>query len=62
MTTGLRLALRMAFSSLYGYTCYEGGIRHAILESEVIGFKVAEFFLEVCSAFAKYLEANVTAG
>ena len=56
---GLHPALRTAFSSLYGYTNDEGGIRHAILESKTIGFEDAKFFLVVCSAFVNYVEAKV---
>lgn len=60
---GLHPALRTAFSSLYGYTNDEGGIRHAILESKAVGFEDAKFFLVVCSAFVNYVEAKVaTAG
>jgi hypothetical protein len=59
----LHPALRTAFSSLYGYTNDEGGIRHAILESKTIGFEDAKFFLVICSAFVNYVEAKVaTAG
>ncbi len=59
----LHPALRTAFSSLYGYTNDEGGIRHAILESKTIGFEDAKFFLVVCSAFVNYVEGKVaTAG
>lgn len=55
----LHPALRTAFSSLYGYTNDEGGIRHAILESKTIGFEDAKFFLVVCSAFVNYVETKV---
>jgi hypothetical protein len=55
---GLHPALRSAFSSLYGYTSDEGGIRHAILESNKIGFEDAKFFLVVCSAFINYVNAK----
>lgn len=55
----LHPALRTAFSSLYGYTNDEGGIRHAILESKTIGFEDGKFFLVVCSAFVNYVEAKV---
>lgn len=56
----LHPALRTAFSSLYGYTNDEGGIRHAILEAKTIGFEDGKFFLVVCSAFVNYVEAKVT--
>ena len=57
---GLHPALRTAFSSLYGYTSDEGGIRHAILDSDKVAFEEAKFFLVVCSAFVNYVEARVT--
>jgi hypothetical protein len=55
---GLHPALRTAFSNLYGYTSDEGGIRHAILESNEIGFEDAKFFLVVCSAFVNYVDTK----
>lgn len=58
---GLHPALRTAFSSLYGYTSDESGIRHAILESEKIVFEDAKFFLVVCSAFVNFVESKVAA-
>mgnify|MGYP000861592559 CR=1 FL=1 len=54
----LHTALKNAFSSLYGYTSDEGGIRHAILESEKILFEDAKFFLVVCAAFINFVEAK----
>lgn len=56
----LHPALRTAFSSLYGYTYDEGGIRHAIMEQKEIRFDDAKFFLVVCSAFVNYVEAKIT--
>jgi hypothetical protein len=58
---GLHPALRTAFGSLYGYTSDEDGIRHAILESETVGFEDAKFFLVVCSAFVNFVESKVSA-
>ena len=55
----LHPALRTAFSSLYGYTSDEGGIRHALMESENIRFEDAKFFLVVCSAFINFVEAKI---
>lgn len=55
----LHPALRTAFSSLYGYTSDEGGIRHALMESESIRFQDAKFFLVVCSAFINFVEAKI---
>jgi hypothetical protein len=58
---GLHPALRTAFSSLYGYTSDEDGIRHAILESKDLVFEDAKFFLVVCSAFVNFVESKVAA-
>ena len=55
----LHPALRTAFSSLYGYTSDEGGIRHALMESESVRFDDAKFFLVVCSAFINFVEAKI---
>lgn len=57
---GLHPALKSAFSSLYGYTSDEGGIRHALMDSENIRFEDAKFFLVVCSAFINFVEAKIT--
>ena len=56
----LHPALGTAFSKLYGYTSEEGGIRHAILESENVVFEDAKFFLVVCSAFVNYVESRIS--
>ncbi|MGC1370799.1 MAG: hypothetical protein WA824_01560 [Candidatus Sulfotelmatobacter sp.] len=56
---GLHPALGKAFSSLYGYTSDEDGIRHAIMEQQDIGFDEAKFFLVVCSAFANFVRSKV---
>lgn len=58
---GLHSALRNAFSSLYGYTSDEDGIRHAILESSTVGFDEAKFFLVTCSAFVNFVQSKVAA-
>lgn len=59
---GVHPALRTAFSSLYGYTSDEDGIRHAILEPEnTVGFEDAKFFLVVCSAFVNFVESKKAA-
>ncbi len=58
---GLHPAIKTAYSNLYGYTSDEGGIRHALLESEKIGFEDAKFFLVVCSAFINFVDAKVGA-
>ena len=57
---GLHPALKTAFSSLYGYTSDEGGIRHALMEAETIRFEDAKFFLVVCSAFVNFVKAKVS--
>lgn len=56
---GLHPALKTAFSSLYGYTSDEGGIRHALMEAESIRFEDAKFFLVVCSAFINFVKTKV---
>ena len=56
---GIHPALRSAFSSLYGYTSDEGGIRHALLESDSVTFEEAMFFLVSCSAFVNYVQNKV---
>lgn len=56
---GLHPALRSAFSSLYGYTSDEAGIRHAIMESENVNFEEAKFFLVVCSTFINFVNAKL---
>lgn len=55
----LHPALRTAFGSLYGYTSDEGGIRHALMESNSVRFDDAKFFLVVCSAFVNFVEAKI---
>lgn len=52
-------AMKKSFSSLYGYTSDEGGIRHyeGIFESNVT-FEEAKFMLVSCSAFVNYLIAE----
>ncbi|MBF0464288.1 MAG: hypothetical protein HQK88_05085 [Nitrospirae bacterium] len=57
----LHPALKSAFSSLYGYTSDEGGIRHALMELPNVRFEDAKFFLVVCSAFINYIKAKVDA-
>jgi len=52
---GLHPALKASFSSLYGYTSDEGGIRHALMEEEKVDFNDAKFMLVVCSAFVSFV-------
>ena len=56
---GIHPALEKAFSSLYGYTSDEGGIRHAegLFESNV-SFEEAKYMLVSCCAFVNYLIAE----
>ena len=52
-------ALKKAFTSIYGYTSDSGGIRHALLETDVIvDFEDAKFMLVSCSAFINYLRTK----
>lgn len=48
--------LKSAFSTLYGYTSEEGGIRHGLLSTDIsVGIEEARFMLIACSAFTNYL-------
>lgn len=58
----LHPALKKAFSSLYGYTSDEGGIRHALMEADVNDFHDAKFMLVVCSAFINFVNGKVEKG
>jgi hypothetical protein len=51
----LHPALEQAFNKLYGYTCDEDGVRHALMEEAKVGFEEAKFMLVSCSAFVNYL-------
>jgi len=51
----LHPALKHAFSSLYGYTSYEDGIRHAMIDENKVDFEDAKYMLVSCSAFVHYL-------
>ncbi|RYJ40202.1 hypothetical protein NU08_0958 [Flavobacterium anhuiense] len=56
----LHSALKKSFSSLYGYTSDEGGIRHALTENgREIDFHEAKFLLVTCSAFINYLISKI---
>ncbi len=53
-------ALKSAFSALYGYTSDSGGIRHSLLEDDIIvSFADAKFMLVSCSAFINYLKVKI---
>lgn len=49
-------SLKSAFSSLYGFTSDDAGIRHGLLETDIIvDIEEARFMLVTCSAFINYL-------
>lgn len=50
-------ALEEAFQKLYGYTCDEQGLRHALIDkgSANVGLDEAIFMFGACAAFAAYL-------
>ena len=53
----LHPALKKAFSSLYGYTSDEQGIRHALIDKTQpnVGQDEAVFMLGACASFSSYL-------
>lgn len=55
----LHPALKSAFSSLYGWTSDDSGIRHALSEKETADFEDAKFMLVACSAFINYVEGKL---
>lgn len=57
---GLHPSLQEAFSSLYGYTSDEKGIRHALTEAgNSNDFNDAKFMLVVCSAFVNFVQGKM---
>ena len=58
----LHPALKNAFSSLYGWTSDDSGIRHALAEKETADFEDAKFMLLACSAFINYVEGKLKDG
>ncbi|MBC7440045.1 MAG: hypothetical protein H7250_08690 [Flavobacterium sp.] len=57
---GLHPALKKSFSSLYGYTSDDAGIRHALTEKDrSIDFHEAKFILVTCSAFTNFLMSRM---
>ncbi len=52
-------ALKQSFTSLYGYTNDEDGIRHAMLEEPNLTAADAKFFLLSCTSFINYLKAKL---
>ncbi|WP_370979458.1 AbiJ-NTD4 domain-containing protein [Agaribacterium sp. ZY112] len=57
--SNIHQALKAGFSSIYGYTSDEGGIRHAMLEEPSVSVSDAKFFLVSCSSFINYLKEKV---
>jgi hypothetical protein len=53
-------ALKSAFSALYGYTSDSGGIRHSLLEDDIlVSMEDAKFMLVSCSTFINYLKVKI---
>jgi len=53
-------ALKSGFSSLYGWTSEDDGIRHALMNGQInVDFEEARFMLISCSAFVNYLIEKV---
>lgn len=57
---GLHPALKKGFSSIYGYTSDEDGIRHALLSDSQSDFEDAKYMLVSCSAFVNYIIAKAS--
>ncbi|MFK5890061.1 MAG: hypothetical protein QM486_04955 [Flavobacteriaceae bacterium] len=54
-------ALKKAFTSLYGYTSDDAGIRHSLMEgSREIDFFEAKFMLATCSSFINLLKGKMS--
>jgi len=58
--TGLHPALQSAFSNLYGYASDEGGVRHALMDTQRVDFHDAKFMLVICSAFVGFIEGKAS--
>jgi hypothetical protein len=56
--TPLHPAFEQALLKLYGFTCDDGGIRHALMEEPSLGYADAKFMLVLCSAFTNFLLAR----
>lgn len=55
----LHPAMKKAFSSLYGYTSDDAGIRHALIEGDrIVDFHEAKFMLVTCSSFINFLKSK----
>lgn len=56
----IHVALKDAFSKIYGYTSDSGGIRHSLTEKDIpITQEDAVFMLVACSAFINYLKSKI---
>jgi hypothetical protein len=55
----LHPALKKGFSSLYGYTSDEQGVRHAMLAEPNLSAADAKFFLLSCTSFVNYLKSKM---
>jgi len=55
----LHPALKKGFSSLYGYTSNEKGIRHAMLDETNLDAADAKYFLLSCTSFVNYLKSKI---
>jgi hypothetical protein len=51
----INTALKTGFEKLYTYTNDKNGIRHALMDEQIINPEDAKFFLVSCSAFTNYL-------
>lgn len=58
-TKKLHPALKSSFSSMYGYTSDEGGVRHAMLGEPNLTASDAKFFLLSCTSFINYIKSNL---
>lgn len=54
----VHIALKEAFTKLYGYTSDADGIRHSLMDEPTLDFEDAKFMLVSCSAFVNYLKVK----
>jgi len=52
-------ALQKGFSSLYGYTSDEDGVRHAMLNEPNLSAADAKYFMLSCTSFVNYLKSQI---
>lgn len=56
----LHPAMKKAFSSLYGYTSDDAGIRHTLIDGDRnVDFHEAKFMLVTCSSFINLLKSRI---